>query len=132
MLHLVLADRHQVRVVDQDVGGHEHGIGEQPRVGGQPAGLLVLVGVAPLQQAHRRAGQQQPAQLADLGHVGLHEQRRPIGIEPQGQQVDGGVERVLPQLPAVADGGQGVQVGDEVEGVVGLPCSSMYCRMAPK
>ena len=42
------------------------------------------------------------------------------GFEPQGQQIDGGVERVLPKLLAVADGRQGVQVGDEVEGVVGL------------
>ena len=41
------------------------------------------------------------------------------GIEPQGQQVDGRVQRVLPELAGVADGGQGVQVGDEVEGVFG-------------
>ena len=120
VLHLVLAHRHHVGIVDQDVGRHQHRIGEQAGVGRQPLGLLVLVGVAPLQQAHRRAGHQQPAQFGDLGHVGLHEQRRPVGIEPQGQQVDGGVERVLRQRLPVADGRQGVQVGDEVEGVLRL------------
>ena len=43
-----------------------------------------------------------------------------FGIEPQRQQVDGRVERVLGQRLPVADGGQGVQIGDEVEGVVRL------------
>ena len=86
----------------------------KPGVGRQPFGHLVFVGVAAFEQAHRRAGQQQPAQLADLGHVGLHEQRRLVRIEPEGQQVERRVERVLPQLGRIAHRGQRVQVGDEV------------------
>ena len=95
VLHLILADRHDVGIVHEDVGRHQHGIGEQPGVGRQPLRLLVLVGVAAFEQAHRRAGHQQPAEFGDLRHVGLHEERRPIGIEPQGQQIERGVERVL-------------------------------------
>ena len=120
VLHLVLADRNGVGIVDQDIGRHQHGIGEQAGVGRQTLGLLVLEGVASLQQPHRRPGHQQPAQLGDLGHVGLHEQRGAIRIEPERQQVDGRVERVLRQGLAVADGRQRVQVGDEIEGAVGI------------
>ena len=115
VLHLVVADRHGVAVVGQDVGRLQHGIREQAGVGGEALRLLVLVGVAALQQAHRRAGHQQPAQLAHLGHVGLHEQRRLVGIEAEGQQIERDVERPLPQLRRVADRGERVQVGDEVE-----------------
>jgi hypothetical protein len=45
---------------------------------------------------------------------------KPVGIEPQGEQIGGGVERVLPEFLAVADRRQGVQVGDEIERIVGL------------
>ena len=120
MLDLVLADGHDVGVIDQDVGRHEHRIGEQPGVGAEPAGLLVLVGNAAFQQAHGRAAEQDPAELGHLGHVRLQEQRGPIRIEPQGQQIERRVERVAPQLRGIADRCQGMQVGDEVEGRFGL------------
>ena len=115
VLHLVLADGHRVAVVSEDVGRLQHRIREQAGVGGEALRLLVLVRVAALQQAHRRAGHQQPAQLAHLRHVGLHEQRRLVRIEPERQQVERGVERALPQLRRIADRRQRVQVGDEVE-----------------
>ena len=118
VLHLVLADRHDVGVVGQNVGGHQHRIGEQPGVGRQPLGLLLLVGVASFQQPQRRAGHQQPAQLGDLRHVRLHEQRGPLRVEAQGQQIECRVECRLPQPLRIADRGQRVQVGDEVIGLV--------------
>ena len=34
VLALVLPDRHLVGLVEQDVGGHQHRVGEQPDVGG--------------------------------------------------------------------------------------------------
>ena len=120
VLHLILADGHDVRVVRQNVGRLQHGIGEQAGVGTDPLGDFVLVGHAAREQAHRRAGHQQPIKFGDLGHVGLHEERRAVGIEPQGQQIGGGVERVLPKLLAVADRRQGVQVGDEIKRLLGL------------
>ena len=42
VLHLVLAHRHDVGVVDQNVGRHQHGIGEQPASAGSPLAFLSL------------------------------------------------------------------------------------------
>ena len=120
MLDLVLADGHDVGVVDQNVGRHQHRIGEQPGVGADPAGLLILVGNAALQQAHRCAAEKDPAELGHLGHVRLQEQGGAIRIEPQGQQIERRVERVAPQLRRVADRRQGVQIGNEIKGRFGL------------
>ncbi len=71
--------------------------------------------MAAFEQAHRCAGHQQPTQLADLRHVGLHEQRRLVRIEAEREQVERDVERPLPQLGRLADRGERVQVGDEVK-----------------
>jgi hypothetical protein len=49
MLHLILADRHEVGPDDEDVGGHQHRVGEQADAGGDAAVGLVLVRVRPLQ-----------------------------------------------------------------------------------
>ena len=75
---------------------------------------LVFVGYAPLQQSHRRASHQQPTELANFGHVGLHKQRRPRRIDPQCQQIERRIERVLPQHFRLAHCGQRVQIGNEV------------------
>ena len=98
VLLLVLADRHDVGVVEQDVGRLEHRVGEEPVLGGEPLLDLVLVADALLQPAHRRDGRQEPGQLGRLGHVGLDEQRGPLGVEPQGEQVDEHVEDVAAEL----------------------------------
>ncbi len=84
VLDLIFAHRYGVAVVGQYVGCLQDGVGKQARVGRQPLGFLILVGVAALQQPHRRARQQNPTQLAHLGDVGLNEQGGFIGIEPQG------------------------------------------------
>ena len=55
-----------------------------------------------------------------LGDVALDEQGGALGVEPDGQQVEGGVERVGPQVGRVDLGGQGVQVDHAVEGVVAV------------
>jgi hypothetical protein len=63
---------------------------------------------------------QQPAQLRHLGHVGLHEQDRLGWIESERHQVDGGIERELLEQLGFADRRQGVQVGDEIVGLVAV------------
>ncbi len=85
-----------------------------PASAARPLGLFVLVRMAALEQAHRSAGHQQPAQLAYFRYVGLHEQHGSIGIQAQGEQIDRGVERQAAQLGGLADSRQGVQIGDEV------------------
>ena len=120
MLHLVVADGNGGRVVGQDVGRHQHGVGEEPRVGRQPLGLLFFVGVAPLKKAHRRDRQEQPGEFCDLRHVRLHKQRGPGRVEAEGDEIECRIVDVFPQQLRIADRGQRVQVGNEVVGVAGM------------
>ena len=84
VLDLVLADRHQVGAVEQDVGGHQDRVVEQPgRNAFEPLRLIFELR-HPLQLAERRHRGQQPLQLGVLRHVRLHEQdRRAPGRSPR-------------------------------------------------
>jgi hypothetical protein len=117
VLQLVLADGDEGAVVGEDVGGHEDRVEEQADRGGDVVGELVLVAVGALEQAHAGDGGEQPGELDDLGDVGLAEQDGAGGVEAEGEVGEGGVEDVGAQERRVADGGEGVVVGDEVEGV---------------
>ena len=55
----------------------------------------------------------------DLRHFGLQEQRRPVRIEAQGQQVQRRVANEASQCLGIAERGQGVQVGNEVKRRIG-------------
>ncbi len=55
-----------------------------------------------------------------MRHVGLDEERRSIGVEPEGQQVHGSVESVPLEDLTISDGGQGVQVGNEIKSLIGI------------
>ena len=88
VLALIVADRHPVGVVEQDVGGHEHRVGEQP----DPGRLLALLGRLVLELRHApqltHAGRalQQPGQLGVGRHVALHEQRAGLRVQAGGEQ----------------------------------------------
>ncbi len=115
VLHLVGPDRHEVTVVKQNVGRHQHGIGKEPRVGRQAFGLFVLIGVALFQKVHRRDGHQEPCQLGNFRHVRLAKERGLFRIEAQREIREGHLAGVLLEEQRIVHGGQGVQVGDEVE-----------------
>jgi hypothetical protein len=55
-----------------------------------------------------------------LTDVALHEDGRTIGIETGGEQLSGGDPRAPPQLIRLGRDRQRVEVGDEVERLVGL------------
>ena len=96
VLALVVAHRHRRRVVEEDVGRHEDRVGEEPDPDRLLALALVLeLGHAP-QLAHRRGALEQPGQPGVLGHVALDEQGAAVGVEPDGEQVEGRIERVGP------------------------------------
>ena len=94
MLTLIVADRHLVGVVEQDVGGHESRIGEQPA--GDEASLalggLVLELRHPRQLSIGDGTLHHPCQLWMLGNVALDEDRRHLrvdaGSEERGGQGD--------------------------------------------
>ena len=118
MLLLILAHGHHVAVVDEDIRRHEHRVREQPVVGRDALGNLLLVGMAALQQPHRRHGGEHPGQLAHLGHIGLQEQHRPLRIQAQRQEIHRLVQAVRPHGLGVANRGEGMVVGDEVEALM--------------
>jgi hypothetical protein len=83
--HLVFADRHEVRVVDDDVGRLEQRIPEEPDARQIAIGELVdllLVGGHALEPGNGRDHLQQQVQLGMFRHQRLDEERALFGIDP--------------------------------------------------
>ena len=89
VLLLVFAHGHHVGVVEQNVGGHQHGVGEQAGVDvvGLAAHLLLEGGHA-LQFADIDIHGKQQRELAHLRHVALHVDGRLFGIEARRDILD--------------------------------------------
>jgi len=118
VLALVVPDRNPLGVVEQDVGGLEHRVGEQAGPHRVLAQALVLELGHPAQLAHGGGALEQPGHLGVLGDVALDEQGAAIGVEPGGQQVERGLEGATAQLGGIDVERQGVEVDDAVVGVV--------------
>ena len=111
MLFLVLADGHMRRVIDQDVGGHQRGIGKQAqrRVFLIFAGLVLPLGHA-LHPAHARDTVENPRQLRVLGHLALVEQDRLFRIDTGGDKPCAQFTRGIGQFGRVLPDGDGMQI----------------------
>ena len=122
VLPLVLPDRHLLGLVEQDVGGLQDRVAEQPeaRLPGAALGGLVLELRHPAQLAEPGQAAERPGQFGVLGHVALHEHRAPLRVKPGGEQLGRGDPGPLPQAGRVLRHGDGVQVHHAVERVVGL------------
>ena len=103
VLALVVADRHLVGVVEQDVGRLQRRVGEQA-AGDELAGALlglVLELDHPRQLAVAHVALHQPGQLGVLGDVALHEHRRHLGVETDAEERRRQLQRALrPRRPA--------------------------------
>ena len=88
VLALILADRYLLRVVEQDVGGLERGVGEE--AGGHeialPLGRLLLERRHPRQLSEADHALHHPGELGVLGYVRLNEDRGDLGVEADGEQ----------------------------------------------
>ena len=116
---LVLADRHQRRLVDDDVGRLQDRVGQQAVVDVVGlVGLLLLVGRRPLEPADRRDRRQQPGELGVLGPVALDEQRAAFGIEAEGEQRRRHLAGPRPQQDRIVRARQRVVVDDAVDRLV--------------
>ena len=86
VLALVIAHRHLVGVVEEDVGSLERRVGEQ--AGGDEVVLAALV----LELGHaaefavRHVALHDPAEFGVLTNVGLHEQGADLGVEAHGHE----------------------------------------------
>ena len=120
VLALVLADRHVVRPVEQDVGRLEDRVGEQADARGPLPRLRRLV----LELGHppglAEAGQalQHPRELGVRGDLALHEDRRPLRVDAHRQQLRRGPQGAFAQHLGVVLDGDRVQVRDEEERLV--------------
>jgi hypothetical protein len=118
VLPLIVADRHLLGVVQEDVGRLQRRVREQ--AGGDEVGLIGLVlelrHAAQLAEAGRAL--HDPAQLGVLGHVALGEQRHDLGVEAGRDEDLRELEDLRPQLGRVLRDRDGVQVDDAVNGVV--------------
>jgi hypothetical protein len=115
VLLLVFADRHDVRVEDQNIRRHQHGIGEEAVIGREAMRQLVLVGVAALEQTHRRYRAQEPGEFGDFRHVGLFPEHGLLRIKTASQEIQRNIERVFAALGGIGQRGHRMVVGDEVE-----------------
>ncbi len=120
MLSLVVADRNDVGLVEQDVAGHQHRVGEQPRRDEVLAVGLLLELRHAAQLAVARDSRQQPSRLGVRRHVALGEHRRPLGVEPGRDQHRVEVERAGVQVGRVVVGRDRVEVDDAEERVAAL------------
>ena len=119
VLALVVADRDPLGVVEEDVGRHEHRIGEQPGPHRLLVPALVLELGHPAQLADGGGALEQPGQPGVLGDVALDEQ----GAHARGRAPPPGGLGASRAVRARSDGGvvvegQGVEVDDAEEGVV--------------
>ena len=120
VLALVVADRHEIGLVEQDVARHQHRVREQPgRDELVPVGLLLELRHA-AQLAVAGDSRQQPGRLG-VGHdVALAEDGRALGVEAGREEHRREVERRLAQLRRVVLDGDRVQVDDAEEAVMRL------------
>ena len=120
VLALVDADRDDVGLVQEDVAGHQHRVGEE-----RGRDELLCVGLVlelrhPPQLTEARHGRQQPIRLGVGGDVALGEDRRALGVETRRDEEREEVERPLAQLLRVVLDRDRVQVDDAEERVARL------------
>jgi len=117
VLALVVTHGHAIGVVEQDVGRHQRGIGQQAgRHEVRAFGLVLELGHA-TELAERCRALEDPGQLGVLVHVALDEERGHVGIDADGEQQLGQLERAGPEVGGILRDGERVQVDDAVEGV---------------
>lgn len=120
VLALVVADRHQIGLVEQDVARHQHRVGEQAGRHEVLALALVLELGHPAELAVARDGLQQPGRLGVRLDVALHEHRRALRVEADREQHRREVERRAAQRRRVVRHGDRVEVDDAEERVAAL------------
>ena len=120
VLALIVAHRHAVGVVEEDVGRHQGRVGEQAR-GDELAGLAADLSLncvmrcsSPIDAVHSRS----QASRACSGTWLCTNSVQTSGSSPQATSIVAIVERLVPQLGGVVGEREGVEVDDAVVGLV--------------
>ena len=122
MLLLVVADRDDVGLIEQDVGGHQNGVGEQADVRriGPVARRLVLELRHPARLAEAGDRREDPGELRVRAHVRLDVQGRLRRLDAGGDVLRGRPASLLAELRGVVRLSERVQVDDGEERLVGI------------
>ena len=117
MLTLVVSDRDDVGLVEQDVAGHEDGVCEEPRGDELLVRGLVLELRHPPELAEARCGAEQPRGLGVRCDVALAEDDRTLRVDAGGEEHRRAGQRRLVQAVRLVRGRDRVQVDDAEHGV---------------
>ena len=119
VLLLVVAHRHQVGLVQQDIGGHQGGVSKQAAVDvlSVLGGLILELGHA-AQLAEHGVAVQDPAQLRVLVDVALDEQGVLLGVQAAGDILGQLFQGPAAQVGRGLADGDGVHIRHEVETVI--------------
>lgn len=120
MLDLVLADRHQVRSVKQDVGRHEDGVIEEPGRHALEASRLIFELRHSLEFADRGDRVEEPLQFGMLRDMRLDEENRAIGIDAGREETHRHFPRPPRQRRGLVFPGDGVKIHHREKALVGL------------
>ncbi len=95
VLLLIATDRDHVRVVQDDVGRHQHGVIEDTGVRGLALGERIFIGRPAFELTGRDQAAEDPGELVHLDHRGLPEEHRMLRVEPRREPGGGDVVDVL-------------------------------------
>ena len=121
MLPLVLPHRHQIRLIQQNIRGHQNRVGEQSR--GDVVRVLLGLGLKlghAAQLTKLGVAAQHPAQLRVLGHMALDEHDVFLGVQAAGDVLGQLVHTAAAQVSRVLPHGDGVHIHDAVQAVIFL------------
>ena len=120
VLLLVVADRYVGRLIEQDVGRHQHRIVEEAdrRVLAVLARLLLELGHA-VEPAHARHAIERPGELGVLGDAALVEDRVDLGIDAAGEESRRHLARGVGELRRFVRQGHRVQIDDAIDAGTG-------------
>ena len=122
---------------DEDIGRLQHRIGKKSVIRRNSLLNLILVCMAPFEQAHGRDGRQDPLKLAYFRQIALHIDGAPFRIQSQGKIVRGRAARQFQQSPPITHRGERMVVRQEVIALVAafseldelLHCSEVIAKM---
>ena len=118
VLRLVVADGDDTRLVEQDIGGHEDGVLEEPVADGFLFGGLYLVLRHAFEPADGRDAGEHPGELGVGGHGGLHHDGAILGVDSGGEIEGGDLIDFGAQFGRILIDCDGVQVHDTENALV--------------
>ena len=118
MLFLVGTNRHQISLIHQNIGGHQHGIGKQTGVDviGILGGLVLELGHTG-QLAEHGVAVQDPGQLGMGRNVGLDKEHTLFRVNTSSQQAGQGAVSIFTQLRRLLTNGDRMLIGHHVDAV---------------